>query len=301
MRILVTGATGFVGRALVAALVERDVEVVASSRNPLRAASQLPLIYRHVKWDPNVGPAPREVFDGVDAIIHLAGENVAGRWTDDKKKRIRDSRVLGTRHLVDSLRGLDDRPRTLVSASAIGYYGDRADDELREDDEPGDDFLARTCVEWETEGVHARALGLDVVHLRISIVLDPAGGALQQMLPPFRFGVGGPLGSGDQWWSWIHRDDLVSMLITSVDERWDGPYNAAAPGVLRQKEFADVLGDVLGRPSFVPAPAFALQMLFGEFSTELLASKRVVPQRALDAGFEFRHPELVDALLDLLD
>ncbi|HKK71923.1 MAG TPA: TIGR01777 family oxidoreductase [Candidatus Krumholzibacteria bacterium] len=301
MRILVTGATGFVGRALVAALVERDVEVVASSRNPLRAASQLPLIYRHVKWDPNVGPAPREVFDGVDAIIHLAGENVAGRWTDDKKKRIRDSRVLGTRHLVDSLRGLDDRPRTLVSASAIGYYGDRADDELREDDEPGDDFLARTCVEWETEGVHARALGLDVVQLRISIVLDPAGGALQQMLPPFRFGVGGPLGSGDQWWSWIHRDDLVRMLITSVDERWDGPYNAAAPGVLRQKEFADVLGDVLGRPSFVPAPAFALQMLFGEFSTELLASKRVVPQRALDAGFEFRHPELVDALLDLLD
>ncbi len=301
MRILVTGATGFVGRALVAALVERDVEVVASSRNPVRAASQLPLIYRHVKWDPNVGPAPREVFDGVDAIIHLAGENVAGRWTDDKKKRIRDSRVLGTRHLVDSLRPLDERPRTLVSASAVGYYGDRGDEELREDAEPGDDFLARTCVEWETEGVHARALGLDVVHLRIGIVLDPGGGALQQMLPPFRFGVGGPLGSGEQWWSWIHRDDLVRMLMTAAEDRWDGAFNATAPGALRQKEFADVLGDVLNRPSFVPAPAFALQMLFGEFSGELLTSKRVVPRHALDVGFRFHHPELRDALLDLLD
>lgn len=301
MRILVTGATGLVGRSFVRAMVERDHEIVATSRDPRRAAGFLPLIARHVGWDPNDGPAPPEAFEGVDAIVHLAGESVAGRWTDEKKQRIRDSRVLGTRHLVDGMRPLDDRPFRLISASAIGYYGERGDAVLKEDSGPGDDFLATTSVEWESEAAAAAALDVDVAHLRIGIVLDPAGGALEQMLPPFRLGVGGPLGSGKQWWSWIHRDDLVGMLVAAVENGWSGAYNATSPQPLRQRDFAKVLGDVLGRPAIAPAPEFALRLLFGEFATELLTSKQVRPERALSEGFTFRFPALRDALLDLLD
>ena len=301
MRILVTGASGLVGRHLVQALVERDHDVVSTSRDPDRARSQLPLIYRHVRWDPNDGPAPREAFEGVDAIVHLAGESVAGRWTDEKKRRIRDSRVLGTRHLVDGMRPLDGRPVRLVGASAIGFYGDRGEDVLTEDSGPGDDFLSTTCVEWESEGVAARDLGLDVAHLRIGLVLDPAGGALGEMLPIFRLGAGGPLGSGRQWWSWIHRGDLVAMFVLALEEGWSGTFNATAPHPVRQREFADALGDVIGRPSFVPAPEFALRLVLGEFAQELLTSKQVRPDHALREGFTFGFPRLADALNDLLD
>lgn len=301
MRILVTGATGLVGRAVVNTLVERDHEVVVTSRSPDRARSFLPLLYRLVAWDPNDGPAPPAAFEGVDAIVHLAGESVAGRWTDEKKQAIRDSRVLGTRHLVDGMRPLDGRPARIVGASAIGFYGDRGDEVLTEDAGPGDDFLATTSVEWESETANARDLGLDVAQFRIGIVLDPNGGALERMLPPFRLGVGGPLGSGQQWWSWIHLGDLVAMFVHAVEDGWSGAYNATAPHPVRQRDFAEVLGDVLGRPAFVPAPAFALRLLFGEFASELLTSKQVRPDRALREGFTFRHPQLFDALVDLID
>jgi len=301
MRLLVTGATGLVGRSFVRTMLERGHEIVVTSRDPERAATFLPLITRHVGWDPNDGPAPREAFEGVDAIVHLAGESVAGRWTDEKKQRIRDSRVLGTRNLVDGMRPLDERPFRLVSASAVGFYGDRGDEALNEDSGPGDDFLATTCVEWESEGANATELDLDVVHLRIGIVLDPDGGALEQMLPPFRFGVGGPLGSGKQWWSWIHRDDLIAMLVAAVEDGWSGAYNATSPQALRQRDFAKVMGDVMSRPAFVPAPEFALRFVFGEFASELLTSKKVEPVRALDEGFAFRFPRLHDALVDLID
>ena len=301
MRILVTGATGFVGRPLVSSLVERDHEVVVVSRDPVGARAALPLVFRHVGWDPNEGPVPARALEGVDAVIHLAGETVAGRWTEEKKQRIRDSRVLGTRHLVEGVRAVDGRPRQLVSASAIGYYGDRGDEELTEDSGPGDDFLATVGVEWENEAAQAADVGVDVATMRIGIVLHPEDGALKQMLPPFRFGVGGPLASGRQWWSWIHRADLVRLFVTAVEEGWAGTFNATSPKPERQRDFARILGAVLERPAVIPAPEFALRALLGEFATEILTSKKVLPRAAEDRGFEFRFASLQRALLDLLD
>jgi uncharacterized protein (TIGR01777 family) len=295
MRIVITGATGFVGRALVNALVERDDEVVAISRDPGRAQSQLPLIAAHHSWD-----ELREALDGADAIVHLAGETVVGRWTDEKKRAIRESRVLGTRRLVDALAGLDRRPASLVSASAIGFYGARGDEELYEESGPGDDFLATTGVEWETEAARAAEFGLRVASLRIGIVLGTEGGALEAMLLPFKLGAGGPLGSGKQWWSWIHVDDLVRMFLTAIDEGWTGAWNATAPEPERQARFAKALGRALGRPAILPAPAFALRLILGEFSTELLSGKRVLPRRARQAGFAWRFERLDDALADLV-
>ena len=301
MRILVTGATGFVGRPLVTALVESDHEVVVASRDPHAATSAVPLVYMHVRWDPSAEPLPAVALDGVDAVVHLAGESVAGRWTPEKKARIRDSRVLGTRNLLAGMRVRDDRPRHLISASAVGFYGDRGDEELTEDARPGDNFLATTCVEWETEVAAAGDLGVDTVSLRTGIVLHPEGGALEQMLLPFRLGIGGPLGSGRQWWSWIHRDDLVRMFLTALDQRWTGVFNATAPTPIRQAEFARILGAVLQRPSLLPAPEFALRALLGEFADELLSSKRVLPAAALAQDFQFGFAHVERALLDLID
>jgi uncharacterized protein (TIGR01777 family) len=295
MRIVITGATGFVGRALVNALVERDDEVVAISRDPGRAQSQLPLIAAHHSYD-----ELREALDGADAIIHLAGETVTGRWNDEKKRAIRESRVLGTRQLVDALEGLERRPAALVSASAIGFYGARGDEDLDEDSGPGDDFLATTAVEWETEAARAADYGLRVASLRIGIVLGTGGGALEAMLLPFKLGAGGPLGSGRQWWSWIHLDDLVRMFLAAIDEGWSGSWNATAPWPERQARFAKALGRALGRPAILPAPAFALRAILGEFSTELLSGKRVLPERARQAGFKWEFERLDDALADLV-
>jgi uncharacterized protein (TIGR01777 family) len=295
MRIAITGATGFVGRALVNTLVDRGDEIVALSRDPRRAATQLPLIAAHHAYD----ELPRALA-GTDAVVHLAGETVVGRWTEEKKRAIRDSRVLGTRDLVDALAGLDVRPQTLVSASAIGFYGNRGDEDLSEDAGPGADFLATTSVEWESEAARAADFGLRVASLRIGLVLGTDGGALQAMRRPFELGLGGPLGSGNQWWSWIHRDDLVRMILSAIDEPWSGSYNATAPNPERQKDFARILGRTLGRPAILPAPAFALRALLGEFSSELLGGKRVLPERAREAGFRFEFEHLDDALANLL-
>ena len=223
-----------------------------------------------------------------------------GRWTDEKKRAIRESRVLGTRHLVDALADLDRRPAALVSASAIGFYGARGDEELSEGSGPGDDFLATTAVEWETEAARAADYGLRVASLRIGIVLGAGGGALEAMLLPFKLGAGGPLGSGQQWWSWIHLDDLVRMFLAAIDEGWTGAWNATAPRPERQARFAKALGRALGRPAILPAPAFALKLILGEFSTELLSGKQVLPHRARQAGFAWRFERLDDALADLV-
>lgn len=295
MRIAVTGATGFVGRALVNALVERGDVVVAISRNPQRASAQLPLIAAHHSYD-----ELREAMAGVDVVVHLAGETVVGRWTDEKKRAIRDSRVQGTRDLVDAIAMLDDRPEALISASAIGFYGDRGDDDCTEEAGPGADFLATTSVEWESEAARAADYGLRVASLRLGIVLGIGGGALDAMLLPFKLGAGGPLGSGQQWWSWIHLDDAVRLFQAAVDEGWSGSYNATAPYPERQKDFARILGRALGRPAILPAPGFALRAILGEFSAELLNGKRVLPQRARDAGFRFEYERLDDALADLI-
>jgi uncharacterized protein (TIGR01777 family) len=300
MHVLVTGATGFIGRPLVTRLLEQGHRVSAFSRDPGRAHPPLKGVERVHAWNPSAEPAPAEAFAGVEAVIHLAGESVSGRWTDEKKRRIRDSRVVGTRQLVAGMRAARSRPTLLVCASAMGYYGSRGDELLTEDSSPGQDFLAEVCVEWEREGSQARELGVRVAHLRIGLVLGRDGGALEAMLLPFKLGAGGPLGSGNQWWSWIHLQDLVSLFLRATERSWEGPWNAVGPTPVRQGEFAKVLGRVLGRPAFLPAPAFALRIVLGEFADELLSSKRISAQMARDEGFPFAHGDLEAALRDLL-
>jgi uncharacterized protein (TIGR01777 family) len=218
-----------------------------------------------------------------------------------KKQLIRDSRVLGTKNLVNALAQLSSRPKVLISASAIGYYGDRGEETLTEDAAPGSDFLAQVCRDWENEALKAESLGMRVVRLRIGLVLGRGGGTLQALLPLFRVGLGGPLGSGRQWWSWIHRDDLCRLIVQILaNESISGPVNATAPQPVRQKEFAQVLGRVLRRPAFLPTPAFALKIALGEFADGILASQRALPRRAQEMGYRFQFEELEGALREIL-
>ncbi|MGE0709760.1 MAG: TIGR01777 family oxidoreductase [Planctomycetota bacterium] len=297
MRVLVTGATGLIGSQLVAALTARGDEVSATSRRPERL--QGPFVARHA-WDPLGGPADAALFEGVDAVVHLAGEPVNGRWTAAKKRAIEVSRVEGTRRLVAGMRAGKEAPQTFVCASAIGYYGDRGDEELHEGSAPGDDFLAGVCRGWEAAALEADPLGVRVVRLRTGLVLAREGGALAEMLLPAKLGVSGPLGGGRQWWSWIHIQDQVRLLLWALDGEVEGALNAVSPEPVRQRDFAAALGRALGRPSFLPAPAFAIRAALGGFAAEILSSHRVLPARALELGFEFEHPELEPALRNLL-
>jgi len=300
MRVLISGVTGFIGARLAETLSAAGHEVWGLSRDPDAARKKVPQLTEAFAWNPFAQQPPASALIDVGAVVHLAGEIVAGRWTEKKKDRIRDSRILGTRNLVKALESAN-RPPVLVSSSAIGFYGDRGDSPLTEDCKPGRDFLAAVCKAWEKEAERADQLGIRVVIVRTGVVLAPGGGALKAMLPPFKMGVGGPMGSGKQWWSWIHRDDLVSIMQRAVeDDTMRGIYNGTAPNPMRQKEFGNVLGKVLHRPSFVPTPAFALQLLLGGFSSELLTSKRVIPERLEKHGFEFRYPELESALRQAL-
>ncbi len=301
MRVLVSGARGFVGGALVDRLSADGHGVRALCR--ARRGASPPVAGELYPWHVETAPPPGEALEGVDAVVHLAGEPVAGLWTRRKRAAIENSRVLGTRKLVAGLAALPDegRPKTLVSASAVGYYGERGDAELTEDEPAGDAFLARVCARWEHEAAQAAALGVRVVSLRIGIVLGSGGGALRSMLPAFHCGLGGSLGSGRQWWSWIERGDLVELIVFALESELAGPVNAVAPGVVRQRTFAQTLGRVLGRPTLCPAPAWALRLIAGGFSSELLSSKRVVPARLEELGFRFTHPELEGALRAVLE
>ena len=301
MRILVTGATGFVGKRLVAALVERGDEVVVLSRDAERARRALPGLTGSYGWHPEREAPPAAAFEGVEAVIHLAGESIAAsRWSPEQKARIRNSRLNGTRNLVKALAGTG--VKTLVSASAIGFYGDRGDEALDEQASPGKDFLAEVCLAWEREAMAARDLGIRVVNPRIGVVLGEGGGALDKMLVPFRLGLGGPLGTGRQWMSWIHRDDLVGILLHVLDHpEISGPVNATAPGAVPNSEFTRVLGKVLTRPAFMPVPGFGLRLMMGELADALLlGGQKVLPARALSSGYTFRHPELDGALREVL-
>jgi hypothetical protein len=301
MRTLVTGATGFVGRRLVERFHTQGHNLVALSRNPESAQRSLPLLETAHAWNPLEELPPAAAFQGVDAVVHLAGETVTGVWTEEKKQAIRESRVQGTENLVKAIVRLETKPQVLVSASAIGYYGDRGEEDLTEESAPGSDFLADVSQQWEKEAAKVEWGGVRSARIRVGIVLGPGGGALGAMLTPFKLGAGGPLGSGRQWWSWIHRDDLVALMLFLIEHpEFSGSVNGVAPEPARQKDFAKTLGRVLRRPAFLPAPAFALRIILGGFSTELLSSKRVLPKTTQELGFQFQHPRLEGALRQAL-
>jgi uncharacterized protein (TIGR01777 family) len=300
MRVTVTGATGRVGGALVSALRGRGDEVTLLSRSPGRARQALPGVDA-VAWDPAAGPAPGEALAGRDAVVHLAGEDVAQRWTADAKRRILTSRETGTRNLVAGLRATEPRPRVLVSASAVGWYGPRGDEELDEQVPAGDDFLARVVIAWEREAARAAALGMRVVQVRTGVVLDKDGGALSKMLPFFKLGVGGPVAGGRQFLSWIHLDDIVGIYLAALDgDDWSGPVNGTAPDPVTNRDFSHALGRAIRRPAFAPVPAFAVRALYGDMAEIVTQGQRAVPRRPLDLGYRFRHPDLDDALRSAL-
>ncbi len=293
-RVVVAGASGLIGRALVAALQAQGVDVARLARPPVDDDE--------IAWDPRTGYLDPDVFDGVHAVVNLAGRSLAKwPWTRRARADILASRVRSTRLLVDTMARGDARPAVLISASAIGYYGDRGDEVLTESSAPGGGFLATVTRPWEAEARRASARGTRVVCPRFGMVLARRGGAMGSLLPPFRFGVGGSLGGGRQWWSWVHLDDVVDAIQAAITTpSLDGPVNVVAPGAVQNREFTRVLAAVLHRPAFLPVPAFALGLVLGAMAETVLSSQRVQPAKLQAAGFRFRWPELRPALENLL-
>jgi len=292
MRVLITGATGLIGAALQKSFGEKGYEMLLASRDEPKA-------HNYIQWDAETGFAEPGRLEGIDAVVHLAGESVFGlRWTDEKKKAIRDSRVLGTRSVVEAISNLEDRPKVLVAASAIGFYGERGDDEMTESAAPGDTFLAEVSKAWESQARRAEDAGVRTVLLRTGIVLSKDGGALGTMLTPFKLGVGGVVGSGKQWMSWISLDDHIAAINYAIEnENLRGAVNSTSPQPVTNQEFTKTLGEVVYRPTLIPVPEFVVSMVFGEMGDELLlTSTKVMPKRLIDAGFEFKYPELKAAI-----
>ncbi len=298
MKLLVTGATGFVGRALVAEACRRGHDVSLLSRDAMRARQMFPELEANT-WDPMKGLPPAESL-AVDAIVHLAGENLGDhRWTRKRMAAIRDSRVVGTRNLIAAAsRG---RPRALVCASAIGWYGDRGDEVLTEEKPSGSDFLASVCVDWEAEAAKAKAKGIRWVSIRTGVVLGASGGALSRLLGPFKMNLGGPIGGGKQWMSWIHLSDIVGVFLHAAErDAIEGPVNGTAPFPQTNSAFTKALAGALGKWSFLPMPGFALRIIVGKFAEALLASQRCDPAVAKKTGYGFKFPTLEGALRDIL-
>ncbi|HYJ92311.1 MAG TPA: TIGR01777 family oxidoreductase [Pyrinomonadaceae bacterium] len=292
MKILITGATGLIGSALQKSLRDGGHDLLLASRKP-------PKNDNFIQWDVSEGFAEPEKLEGVHAVIHLAGENLSGlRWTDEKKKAIRDSRILGTRNVVDTISNLKQRPQILIAASAVGFYGDRGDDIMTETSSPGKNFLADVCREWEAESRRAEDSGIRTVLLRTGIVLSKDGGALGTMLTPFKFGLGGVVGSGKQWMSWISLDDQIAVINYALEnENIRGAVNSVSPNPVTNEEFTKAMGEVLYRPTIIPIPEFAVHLAFGEMGDALLLdSTRVIPKRLEEAGFKFKYPDLKKAL-----
>ncbi|HEV2885231.1 MAG TPA: TIGR01777 family oxidoreductase [Pyrinomonadaceae bacterium] len=292
MKILISGSHGLVGTALIKALEPEGHEV-------FRLVRRYPNSPTEIEWSPDRYSIALSLIEGFDAVVHLAGESIAeGRWTDEKKRKIRESRVKGTRLLGDALANLTNPPRTFICASAIGYYGNRGAELLTEASAPGDDFLSQVCVEWENATALATEKGIRVVNARFGIILDKDGGALKKMLPPFRLGLGGKIGSGEQWMSWIALDDVVGGIKFALSNNsLAGPVNFVAPHPVTNAEFTKTLGKVLSRPTILPIPAFGIRLLFGEMADALLlSSQRVEPQRLNDSGYQFQFSELPNAL-----
>lgn len=296
MRVVCTGVTGFIGPPLVDRLTAAGHEVVILSRSP---ASGPP---RRVVWTPGQAGDWERELDGADAVIHLAGKNIfEDRWNESVKAGLRSSRIESTRSIAAAIGRASRRPRVLVNASAIGYYGPRGDEELDEAAAAGTDFLATLVVDWEKEAAAAEAHGVRVVRLRFGIVIHPSGGALAQMLPYFKAFIGGPLGNGRQWFSWVSREDVVGAILFALErEDLRGPANVTSPHPMPQADFCKALGAALGRPSWLPVPGFAVRIKFGEVADALLASQRVVPRVLEKTGFEFKHPDAECALRQMM-
>jgi uncharacterized protein (TIGR01777 family) len=294
MRILITGASGLIGKALQRSFAEKGYEMLLASRGEPKNANE-------IQWTVEDGFREEDLsrLEGLDAVVHLAGEGIAGlRWTDDKKRAIRDSRVNGTRNLVNTLADLKQKPKVLIAGSAMGFYGDRGDEILTETSRPGDTFLSDVCKEWEMESRRAEDSGIRTVLLRTSIVLSKDGGALATMLTPFKFGVGGVVGSGKQWMSWVSLDDVIDIINYAIEhESLRAAVNVASPNPVTNEEFTKTLGDVLYRPTFLPLPEFAVNLVFGEMGDALLIdSTRVEPKRLQEAGYKFKFSDLKSAL-----
>ena len=300
MRVTVTGATGRIGTLLVRELLGRGDEVTVLSRDPDRARAALAGVGA-VGWDPMSEPAPAAALAGRDGVVHLAGEDVAQRWSEDAKRRILASRERGTRNLVEGLRAAEPRPRVLVSSSAVGYYGPHGEERVDEDTPAGTDFLAEVCVTWEREAQRAAELGMRVVRVRTGVVLDREGGALSKMLPFFKLGAGGPVAGGRQYLPWVHRDDIVGIQLAALDgDTWSGPVNATAPEPATNRDFSRALGRALHRPTVAPVPGLAVRALYGDMAEMVTRGQRAVPRRTLELGYAFRHPELDEALRSAL-
>jgi uncharacterized protein len=301
MRIVITGGSGLIGSALARTMGSAGHEIVVLTRDPSRVGA-LPPGTRAVQWDGKTARGWSSLLDEGTAIVHLAGDAIAeGRWTDEKKRRIRQSRVESGQAVMAAIREAKSRPRVLLQGSAVGYYGACGDEVVDESHPAGNDFLAQVCVEWEASTAEAEALGVRRPVLRTGIVLSDQGGALPRMALPFRLMAGGPLGSGRQWFPWIHEVDEVGAIRFLI-EREDaaGPFNLSAPDPLTNRDFGRALGRVLMRPSFAPAPGFALRLLLGEMADALLHGQRAVPRRLLDLGYVFRYREALEALRNLL-
>ena len=301
MKVLVTGASGFIGSALCDSLLLRGDTVVGLTRNPQRARSTNPSVLWH-PWEPTLERPPAAAFDGVDGVVNLLGEKINQRWTDEAKQRILESRRTGTRNLLGTIAGLERKPRVLVNQSAIGFYGDRGEAIVDEDASPGEGFDAEVVREWESAAGEAEALGLRLAIVRTGHVLDPSGGFLAELLTPFKLGVGGPLAGGAQYVSWVHIDDELGILLWALDnEQVRGTINSTAPNPVTNRDFSKALGHALGRPAVMPVPGFVLDLKFGhEFGAVLRGGQRVMPRRAQDLGYAFRFTDIDEALADLL-
>lgn len=299
-KVLVTGATGFIGNRVCKTLKEKDYFVNVVSRNPEKAQTKLAYVDEIHAWQPESEQLPSETKSEVNAVIHLAGETIAGRWNTNKKRRIRESRILSTRNLVSSFTP-ETKPDVLINASAIGLYGDSGDESFTEESSVGKDYLAEVCHEWETEAMKAREYGTRVVLVRIGLVLGLGGGLLDQVLPPFKMGFGGKLGSGNQWMSWIHVDDVIGIIMHALEnEEVQGALNATAPIPVRNIEFTKTLGSVLRKPTIFPVPTFGLKIMMGEFANFVVLSQNVLPEKTQTSGYQFRFETLESALKDLL-
>ena len=299
-RVTITGATGLLGPRLVRELQGAGWEVSVLSRDPDRARAKLPGVEAFA-WDLMSEAAPVAALEGRDGVIHLAGEPVAQRWSERAKRAIRESRLLGTEHLLEGLRGAVECPKVLVSSSAIGYYGPHGAEPIDEEAPAGNDFLAEVCLAWEGAAERAGELGMRVVRVRTGVVLASEGGALEKMLPPFKLGVGGPVAGGRQYIPWIHAEDVVGIMRAALeDERWSGAVNATAPVPVTNSEFSKALGRALHRPALLPVPGAALRVLYGEMAEIVTTGARVVPAKPLMLGYDFRHGELSEALSSAL-